>query len=78
MLVIILQLMALTAPHGNEDSLKHELRSDCSMCAPTGAWILISLAVLKKLAFSWVDVKVAVLHAGVKERIFHVFLRRKS
>lgn len=41
------KLKARIAPHANENSLKYELRSDCSMCAPMGVRILISVAVLK-------------------------------
>lgn len=41
-----LKLKARIAPHGNEDSLKNELRSDCAMCPPIVIRIILSIAAL--------------------------------
>ena len=67
-----LQLKARIAPHGNEDSIKREMRSDCSMCDPTGVRVLISNATVRKWRISKVDVKSAFLQTGPAERSVYV------
>lgn len=36
-----LKLKARIAPHGNEDSMRYEMRSDCAMCAQMGVRMLL-------------------------------------
>lgn len=43
-----LKLKARIAPHGNEDSFKFDLKSDCAMCSPCGMRIILSLSSLYK------------------------------
>ena len=63
-----LKLKARIAPHGNEDSLRYEMRTDCAMCAPMGVRLLISIAAVKKWRITKVDVKSAFLQTGAAER----------
>lgn len=67
-----LMLKARIAPHGNEDSLKDELRSDRSMCAPTFVRILLSLSTMFKWRLTKIDVKSAFLQTGSAERDVYV------
>ena len=73
-----LKLKARIAPHGNEDSLKHEMRADCSMCAPMGIRLLISIATIYKWRLTKVDVKSAFLQTGAAERQVFVIPPRES
>lgn len=73
-----LKLKARIAPHGNEDSLKHELRSDCSMCSPTGIRLLLSYACMNRLRISKIDVTSAFLQTGAAERDVYVLPPRES
>lgn len=63
-----LKLKALTASHGNEDDLKDQLYTDCTMCPPNGIRLLQSIASL----FGWkifdVDALTAVLQTGDAEQ----------
>lgn len=52
-----LKRKARIAPHGNEGSLRFSLRSDCSMCPPTGFRIITSTASLKRWRITDIDVK---------------------
>lgn len=61
-----IKLKARIAPLGNEDLLKHDLRSDCSICIAIGMRILLSTATTKKWFLTKLDVKTAFLQT-VKE-----------
>lgn len=39
-----MKLKARIAPHGNEDSLKSVLKSDCCICCPTGLRIVVMIS----------------------------------
>lgn len=67
-----LKLKARIAPHGNEDSFKHDTRSYCAMCAPTVVRVLLSMATLSGWRVSTADVKEAFLQAGPAERPVYV------
>lgn len=67
-----LKLKARIAPHGNEDSSRSLLRSDCSMCPPLGFRIIASLASIRKWRLSKIDVKTAFLQTGQAERDVYV------
>lgn len=67
-----MKLKARIAPHGNEDSMKYQLRSDCSQCTPTGIRVLLSLATLYEWRISKIDVTSAFLQTGHAERDVHV------
>lgn len=53
-----------TDPHGNDHSIKKQLMSDCSQCAPTGVRIILWVAMLKKWIILKVDVNSASLQTG--------------
>lgn len=63
-----LKLKALISPHGNEDSLKLDLNSDCAMCFPIGIRTFLSNASLKGWRLSKHDVKTAFLQSGPEQR----------
>lgn len=67
-----LKLKARIAPHGNEDSIKNELRSDCAMCPPLGVRIILSIATLFAWILTAIDVKTAFLQTGRAERDVYV------
>lgn len=67
-----LKLKARIALHGNEDSIKHDLRSDCSMYASLDALTLISIATVCKWRLSRVDVRSAFLQTGAAEHSLYV------
>lgn len=73
-----LSLKVRIAPHGNEDSLKHKLRSDCAMCIPVGMLILISTAALHGWRLHKLYVKSAFLQTGNAERDVYVVPPRES
>lgn len=54
-----LNVKARIAPHGNEDSLRIVLRSDCSVYSPVRVRILLSTAALQKWRIMKLDVKAA-------------------
>lgn len=67
-----LRLKARIEPHGNEDLFKDLMRNDCSMCAPTGVLLLLSLATLLQWRISKADVKSAFLQTGPAENPVYV------
>lgn len=73
-----LKLKARIAPHGNEDSLKNELKSDCCMCAPVGIRIILMVATLNKWKITRADVKSAFLQTGTPSRDVYVIPPRES
>lgn len=56
---------ALISPHGNEDSLKLDLKSDCSIFSPVFMRILVSAASIFGYRLSKLDVKSAFLLTGL-------------
>lgn len=43
-----LQQNAITAPHGNDDTIKDEIKSDCCMRPPIGIRLILSAASMRK------------------------------
>ena len=41
-----LKLKARIAPHGNEDSMKADMKSECCICSPTGVRIVLTFAAI--------------------------------
>lgn len=72
-----LKLEASIAAHGNEESARDLLRSDCSMCPPAGFRIVTSIATLMKWRLTKIDIKTAFLQSGKAERDVFVALNRK-
>lgn len=58
--------------------LEYELRSECSLCAPMGVRILVSITVLRKRRFSYVDGKSLFLRTSAAERFIYVIPPSKS
>ena len=73
-----LKLKARIAPHGNEDSLKHDLRSDCCVWPLTGIRLLLSMASLRKWRITKMDVESAFLQTGDANRNVYVVPPRES
>lgn len=67
-----MKLTARIAPHGNEDAMRHELKTDCATCSTAGLRILESISAL----FGWkvirVDAKTAFLQTGEAQREVYV------
>lgn len=72
-----LKLKARIAPHGNEDSDKDQMRTDCCMCSPLGIRVVISVSVYKKWRIIRIDVKTAFLQTGRASRKVYVIPPRE-
>ena len=72
-----LKLKDRIAPHGNEDSLRSVLKSDCSMCSPTGVRIVIMISSLFGWRIHKLDALTAFLQTGAAERDVYVVPRRE-
>ena len=72
-----LKMKARIAPHGNEDSIKAELKSDCNMCSPSGIRIILAFAALKGWIVTKADVKAAFLQTGLALRDVYVIPPRE-
>lgn len=60
-----LSLKALIVPHGNENDLQGDIRSDCAMCSPVGIpRVLMSTLALPGWTIHKVDVKSAFISTG--------------
>lgn len=68
----ILNLKARIAPHGNEDTEKDAMRTDCCMCSPIGIRIVISIATFCGWRIIINDVKTAFLQSGPANRNVYV------
>lgn len=68
-----LRLKARIAPHGNEDSHKNMMKSDCAMRSPVGIRIVLTTAATRRWPLIKADVKSAFLQTGKAER--HVYVR---
>lgn len=73
-----LKLKALITPHGNEDSIKQKLRTNCSMCAPLDVRIFIFIGTIFKWRLYCVDVKSAFLQTGPAESSVYVIPSQAS
>lgn len=73
-----LKLKARIAPHGNENSLKNELKSDFAMCPPLGIRIILSIATIFSWILTAIDVKTAFLQTGQAGRDVYVIPPAKS
>lgn len=73
-----LKMKAKIKPHGNDDIIKAELRSDCNMCSPSGLIIVLSVASLKGWRITKADVKAEFLHTGAALRDVYVIPPRES
>lgn len=60
----LLKLKARNAPHGNEDSMKADLKTHCAMCRPVCAHLLLSTAALPGRRVSKLNVKSAFQQTG--------------
>ena len=67
-----MKLKARIAPHGNEDSMRDELTTDCATCSPAGLRILESIASLFGWTIVRVDGKAAFLQTGKAQRKVYV------
>lgn len=56
--------------HGDEDSMKSELRSDCSMCPSLGIHIVFAIAVIRSWFNNKSNVKTAFLKLFKANEIF--------
>lgn len=65
-------LKARIAPHGNEDSEKERLTTDCQTCPPTGIRIVLSVSALFGWKVKRADAKGAFLKIGKARR--HVYV----
>lgn len=73
-----LKLKALIASCENEDGLKYGMHSDCSICAPCGIWILLSIATIKGWRLSKADARSAFSQTGEATRNVYVTPFRES
>ena len=73
-----LRLKARIAPHGNEDSMKDQLKTDCCMCSPIGIRIILTIATIMKWAIARADAKAAFMKTGRAERDVYVKPPRES
>lgn len=71
-------LKARIAPHGNEDSLKSDLKSECSMCSPLGIRVVLTLTAIRRWPIVKADVKSAFLQTGEAQRDVYVRPPRES
>ena len=62
------KLKSRIAPHGNEDSMRLELTTDCATCSPAGLRIIDSIASLLGWLVTRVDAKTAFLQTGKAQR----------
>lgn len=67
-----MKLKALIAPHGNKDSMKGQLSSDCTTCSPPGRRILESIASFMGWKVTSVETKSAFLQTGKPEKDVYV------
>lgn len=73
-----LRWKARITPHGNEYSIKFELKSDCSMCLPLGICMVLTVAMVKTWIIIKPDVKEAFLKTGEAKRDAYVCPPRES
>lgn len=59
-----MKLKVHIAPYGKEDSIRHELGSDCSMSSPVGLRTLVSVPALYRLRLTKMDVQSPLLQTG--------------
>lgn len=67
-----LSLKASFSRHTNEDSLKEDVRRDCSMCAPSDVCSVLSIATIFKWKLPNIHVKGAFLQTDCAQRDFYV------
>ena len=73
-----LSLKTRIAPHGNEDSQKRDLRTECCMCPPSGIRIMLAVASMSLWLITKADVKSAFLQTGQAQRDVYVVPPRES
>lgn len=61
-------LKAIIAPHGDEDSIKTDIRNDCPMISPVGMRIRLSIDTINKCYITRFDVKTSFLQIGEPTR----------
>lgn len=69
---------ARIATNGNEDSVKVEMRSDCSMCSPVWMRIILSTAALRRWRLTKLKGKELFRHTDQNERDVYVRTPRES
>lgn len=73
-----LRLKARIAPHGNEDSIKDSLQSDCCMCSPTVIRTMVTILSVRHWKLISGDVKTAFFKTGCATRGLYVIPLRES
>lgn len=71
-------MKARIASHGNVDSQRYQMRSDCSMCSSVGVRALLYTAALRKWLPTKTNVKTAFLQTGLASRDAYVIPPHKS
>lgn len=74
----LLTLKARIAPHGNEDSMKPEVKTDCCTCFSSEIRLLLSLSPCKKWRPPKIDVKSAFLQTSSAASDVFVIPSRES
>lgn len=67
-----LKLKARIVPHGNDDSDKQLMWTDCCMCSPLGIRVVLSTAAYRSWRIVCIDVKTAFLKTGPTDRSVYV------
>lgn len=73
-----LKLKIIFASHSNQNSMLDTLKTDCSMCSPTGIHLLLSSASLCIWKLSKLYIESAFFQAGPAERYVHVIPPKES
>ena len=72
-----LKLKARIALHGNEDSQKAEMKTDCCICSPTGIRIVVMVAAFFGWCLNLLDSLTAFLQTGDASRLVYVIPRKE-
>lgn len=73
-----LLLKARIAPHGNEDSMKGQIRTDCSSCSPTSIRIMLTIFTIIYSEIARSESNAAFIKTSQAECHVHVRLLRES
>lgn len=72
----LLMLKARISPHGNEDSFRFTLQTDCCLCSPIDICYALSYALVYKWKVTTADMKSAFFQTGNAQRGVYVILPR--
>lgn len=73
-----LKLNARIAPHGNEDSDKENLHTECCMCPPLGIRVVSSTATIRKWHCVRTGAESAFMKTGQSQRDVYVYTAAES